>query len=191
MIESKTFIVDENFNINKLVNNLVLYINANRKVLCEWTDVQNGYFIQVVPKYTLKKLFGLELCLHLHISKLQNKLIVNIGIGEWIKEHSSYLSEITPCFNIIDWHNKPTIKKILLFIQNYVSTNIDISNIKTKMSINSNNYYDIKCNICNHINPPSSMFCLTCGNKLHTECYVCGSLLQLPSKICPKCGKEN
>lgn len=191
MIESKTFLVDKDFDIVKLVNNLVLYINTNKKILCKWNKVANGYFIQAIPKYTIKKLFGLQLCLHIHISKIQNRLLINIGIGDSIKEDSSYLSEITPCFNILDWNNKPTVKKILLFIQNYISTKVDVNNINTEMSIISNTSSEITCTSCNYNNPKNSMFCLNCGNKLHIECKDCGTLLILPSKICPKCGKEN
>ena len=191
MIESKTFLVDNDFNVIKLVNNLTLYINTNKKIVCKWNEIQNGYFIQIFPKHKIKKLFGFESCLNIHISKIKNRLILNIGIGNKIKESSPYLSEITPCFNILEWNNKPTVKKILLFVQNYVSTNVNVNNINTEMSIISTNSCEIKCINCNYTNPKNSMFCLNCGNKLHIECKDCGTLLQLPSKICPKCGKEN
>lgn len=191
MIKNKTFLVNNDFNVSKLVNNLSLYINTNEKRICKSKNFEKGYLIQIFPKNKINQLFRFKSYLNINISKIKNKLVINIEIGNKKDKNYPCLSEITPIFNGLEYNNKSTIKKITLFIENYVSTNVNVNNINTDMSIISNNSYEIKCINCHYTNPKHSMFCLNCGNKLHIECKNCGTLLQLPSKICPNCGKEN
>ena len=84
MGKSQSFDFEHDYSLEKIVVEIMNFLENEKKMISEVVPQVNGYFIQTKSKDTWKSLIGMSLATHILFERTDNRLTVTIDNGKWI-----------------------------------------------------------------------------------------------------------